>query len=109
MDFSGDRAESTTHLHYWENTAPEFRLGLGTFSLFIYLFILTCCFFFFIYSESKFGYEVELVRIFQFVSISCLIFSQIKGINFISERSLENSCTHQLCKESCYKCLDCTP
>lgn len=38
MDFSGDRVESTTRLHYWENTAPEFRLGLATFSLFIYFF-----------------------------------------------------------------------
>lgn len=38
MDFRGEGVESTTRLHYGENTAPEFRLGLSTFNLFIYSF-----------------------------------------------------------------------
>lgn len=39
MDFSGDRVESTTRLHYWENTAPNSDL---VWALFIYLFIFKC-------------------------------------------------------------------
>lgn len=96
------------HVSIVGKTQPQNSDLVWALSIYLFLF-LTCYFFSVIHSESKFGYEAELVRVFLFVSILCLIFFQIKGINFIFESIIGKSCTHQLCKESCYKRPDCTP
>lgn len=73
MGFSGDRVESTTSVHYWENIGLEFRLNLCTFFFYMLFLLITV-----IDSESKFSYKVELDWIFLFVCISCLFFFQIR-------------------------------